>query len=145
MSAQQTEQILQVVGEWRQQTSSSRTADEYAVWLFQLMEMENIDPGAIREAIIATVVPQALFNLRRLCTRYFDCEAPFVMGEDNVVLGIEIRATPPVGADRISNAVGASVLYPNEPVLVIDFGTATTFDVVDGDGNYCGGVIPHAR
>src|SRR3990167_11330225 len=63
-----------IVGEWRQHTSAMRTADEHAVWLFQLMAMEGIDTKAITEAIIGSVVPQATFNLRRLCTRYFACE-----------------------------------------------------------------------
>jgi type III pantothenate kinase len=130
----------EVKGEWRQHTSSARTADEHAVWLFQLMAMEGIDPKAVDDAIIATVVPQALFNLRRLCTRYFKCE-PLVLGEDGVKYGVEIRARPPVGADRICNTVGAGIMYPGEPVIVVDFGTATTFDVVDAQGNYCGGVI----
>ncbi len=128
------------IGEWRQHTSSARTGDEHAVWLYELMRIESIDPAAITEAIIASSVPQAVFNLRRLCTRYLDCE-PLVIGEEGVVLGIEVKATPPVGADRIANTVGAGVLYPGQPVLVVDFGTATTFDVVDGAGNYCGGVI----
>jgi type III pantothenate kinase len=130
----------EVRGEWRQHTSSARTADEHAVWLFQLMAMEGIDPKSVDDAIIATVVPQALFNLRRLCTRYFKCE-PLVLGEEGVKYGVEIRARPPVGADRICNTVGAGIMYPGEPVIVVDFGTATTFDVVDAQGNYCGGVI----
>ena len=69
-----------IVGEWRQHTSAMRTADEYAVWLFQLMAMEGIDAKAITDAIIGSVVPQATFNLRRLCTRYLNCE-PLVLGE----------------------------------------------------------------
>ncbi|HZD25883.1 MAG TPA: type III pantothenate kinase, partial [Alphaproteobacteria bacterium] len=128
------------LGEWRQHTSASRTGDEHAVWLFQLMEIEGIDPKAIDDAIIATVVPQALFNLRRLCTRYFGCE-PLVLGEPGVEYGIEVRGKPPVGADRICNTVGAGVLYPGQPAIVVDIGTATTFDVVDEAGNYIGGVI----
>jgi type III pantothenate kinase len=128
------------VGEWRQRTSAGRTGDEHAVWLYQLMAMEKIDPTAIKSAIIATAVPQALFNLRRLCTRYFECE-PLVVGEEDVALGIEVRATPPVGADRIANTVGAGVLFPGQPMVIVDFGTATTFDVVNAAGDYCGGVI----
>jgi type III pantothenate kinase len=128
------------VGEWRQHTSASRTGDEHAVWLFQLMEIEGIDPGLIDDAIIASAVPQAVFNLRRLCTRYLSCE-PLVVGEEGVDLGVEVRARPPVGADRIANTVGAGVMFPGQAAIVIDLGTATTFDVVDKEGNYCGGVI----
>ncbi len=128
------------IGEWRQRTSAQRTGDEHAVWLLQLMQLEGIEPKSIAGAIIATAVPQALFNLRRLCTRYLDCE-PVVIGEEGCDLGIEVLATPPVGADRIANTVGAGVMYPGRAMVVIDFGTATTFDVVDEDGNYRGGVI----
>ena len=128
------------VGEWRQRTSAHRTGDEHAVWLYQLLAMEKIDPSAIDSAIIATTVPEALFNLRRLCTRYLDCE-PLVVGEAGCELGIEVRATPPVGADRIANTVGAGVLFPGQPMIIVDFGTATTFDVVNAAGDYCGGAI----
>jgi type III pantothenate kinase len=128
------------VGEWRQRTSTGRTGDEHAVWLMQLMQLEDIDPKSIDAAIIATVVPQVLFNLRRLCTRYLNCE-PLVLGEEGVDPGIEVRATPPVGADRIANTVGAAVLFPGQAMIVVDIGTATTFDVVSAAGDYCGGVI----
>jgi type III pantothenate kinase len=128
-----------IIGEWRQHTSAMRTADEHAVWLFQLMKMENIDPKAVTDAIIGSVVPQATFNIRRLCTRYFNCE-PLVLGEPNVVYGIKVKGQG-AGADRICNSVGASILFPQTPVVVVDFGTATTFDVVDEEGSYCGGAI----
>jgi type III pantothenate kinase len=128
-----------IVGEWRQHTSAMRTADEHAVWLFQLMKMDGIDPKSITDAIIGSVVPNANFNLRRLCSRYFNCEAMFI-GDPNVVYGIEIKGQG-AGADRICNTVGASLLFPKTPVIVVDFGTATTFDVVDEEGSYCGGSI----
>lgn len=128
-----------IVGEWRQHTSAMRTADEHAVWLMQLMQIEGIDPKSIDAAIIGSVVPQATFNLRRLCTRYFDTE-PLVLGEPNVTYGIQIKGAG-AGADRICNSVGASILFPKTPMIVVDFGTATTFDVVDEEGSYCGGVI----
>jgi type III pantothenate kinase len=128
-----------IIGEWRQHTSAMRTADEHAVWLFQLMKMEGIEPSTITDAIIGSVVPQATFNVRRLCTRYFDCE-PLVLGEPNVVYGIKVKGKG-AGADRICNAVGSSILFPRRPVVVVDFGTATTFDVVDEEGSYCGGAI----
>ncbi len=128
-----------IVGEWRQHTSAMRTADEHAVWLLQLMQIEGIDPKSIDAAIIGSVVPQATFNLRRLCTRYFETE-PLVLGEPSVKYGIQIKGAG-AGADRICNTVGASILFPKMPMIVVDFGTATTFDVVDEEGSYCGGVI----
>lgn len=130
---------VKIVGEWRQHTSAMRTADEHAVWLLQLMAMEGIDPKSITDAIIGSVVPNANFNLRRLCTRYFNCE-PMFIGDPNVVHGIKIKGVG-AGADRICNSVGASILFPNMPVVVVDFGTATNFDVVDEEGSYCGGAI----
>ncbi|WP_300299001.1 type III pantothenate kinase [Ferrovibrio sp.] len=128
-----------IVGEWRQHTAATRTGDEHAVWLFQLMQIEGIDPKSITAAIIGSVVPQATFNLRRLCTRYFNTE-PLVLGEPSVKYGIQIKGQG-AGADRICNTVGAGVLFPKTPMIVVDFGTATTFDVVDEEGSYCGGVI----
>lgn len=126
---------------WRISSSSSRTADEYMVWLTQLMNLEDISPKNISGAIIATVVPQALFPLQLLCRRYFDCAA-LVVGEDNVDLGLEVKLDNPkeVGADRLVNAVAAQKKYGG-PMIIIDFGTATTFDIIDVEGNYCGGII----
>ena len=128
------------VGEWRQHTSATRTADEHAVWLTQLFDLSGFDSSAVTDTIIATTVPQALFNLRRLCSVYFKSE-PLVLGDEKMTYGIEVHATPPVGADRICNTVGAGVLYPNQHAVVVDFGTATTFDVADDTGDYRGGVI----
>jgi len=129
------------VEEWRIRTDPGRTGDEYAVWLTQLMELKGMKPGDITGAAIACVVPQTLFDLRLLCQRYFG-QDPVVVGDPGVTLGIEVAIERPqdVGADRLCNAVGAHRLFP-EPSIVIDFGTATTFDVVDDVGNYCGGVI----
>ena len=110
-----------IVGEWRQHTSAMRTADEHAVWLYELMRMEGIDPKSVTDAIIGSVVPQANFNLRRLCTRYLNCE-PLFIGEPNVVHGIKIKGVG-AGADRICNTVGASLMFPRTPVVVVDFGT----------------------
>lgn len=126
---------------WRISSSASRTADEYMVWLTQLMNLENVTPDKITAAIIATVVPQALFPLQLLCRRYFDCTA-LVVGDADVALGIKVDIDHPkeVGADRLVNAVAAQSHYGG-PMIIIDFGTATTFDIIDKAGNYAGGVI----
>ncbi len=126
--------------QWRTATSASRTADEYAVWLMQLMDLERIRPSDVREAIISTVVPQALFDLRKLCHGYFGCE-PLVVGEGvELGIGILLERSAEVGADRLVNAVAAGDRYGG-PLIAVDFGTATTFDVVDANGDYRGGVI----
>lgn len=128
-------------GEWRSATNVNRTADELWVWLTHLLQLAEIKRTDIDAAIIATVVPATLFNLKSLCRKYFDVD-PLVVGEPDVELGIGILTDHPdeVGADRLVNAVAASERYGG-PLIVIDFGTATTFDVVDSKGNYCGGVI----
>jgi type III pantothenate kinase len=131
----------QIKGEWRSSTDTERTADEFGVWILQLMAMEGIERGQVHACIIASVVPAVVFALKQLCRRYFKCEA-LVVGDDGVVLGLQVLLDRPeeVGADRLVNAVAAHQYYQG-PLIVIDFGTATTFDVVDGAGNYCGGAI----
>ncbi|CCQ73862.1 type III pantothenate kinase [Magnetospira sp. QH-2] len=128
-------------GEWRCATDADRTADEYGVWLTQLMALKNLDPKEIDAAVIGSVVPANLFNLCSLCRNYFNSQA-MVIGDANVDLGIKVLVDRPeeVGADRLINAVAAFDAHA-EPQIIIDFGTATTFDVVDGQGSYLGGVI----
>jgi type III pantothenate kinase len=127
-----------MVGEWRSQTVAARTADEYAVWLTHLMALKDVKPTDISGTLIASVVPQANFNLRLLCTGHFNSK-PLVIGDADCKLGIEVKGEG-AGADRIANTVGGHLKYPG-PLVVVDFGTATTFDVKDSQGNYCGGVI----
>ncbi|OIQ97251.1 type III pantothenate kinase [mine drainage metagenome] len=130
-----------VLGEWRSSTDTNRTADEFGVWLTQLMAMEGLTREVVTSCIIASVVPAVVFALKTVCRKYFGCEA-LVVGDDGVNLGIGIKLDRPeeVGADRLVNAVAAHRSYQGA-LLVIDFGTATTFDVVDEAGNYCGGAI----
>jgi type III pantothenate kinase len=127
--------------EWRAATKTSRTADEYAVWLSGLLELQGLCFGDLNQAIIATVVPAALFDLRTLCRRYLRCD-PIVVGDPGVKLGIGIKVDRPdaVGADRLVNAVAAHARYQGA-LIVVDFGTATTFDYVTGKGEYAGGAI----
>ncbi|MGB1547632.1 MAG: type III pantothenate kinase [Alphaproteobacteria bacterium] len=130
-----------IVGKWRSSTDSMRTSDEYAVWLTQLMATQNLKSRDVDAAIIASVVPEALFHLKSLCRDYFQAE-PMVVGEEGVDAGLEVHVDRPeeVGADRLVNAVAAHRLFEG-PLIVIDFGTATTFDLVDAKGAYCGGAI----
>ena len=128
-------------GIWRCHNNPKRTADEYAVWLTQLMELRGIAPDQIDSAIIASVVPEARFNLITLCRTYFSCE-PMLIGDPEVDLGVKALIDRPeqVGADRLVNTVAAHSTYGG-PLIVIDFGTATTFDIIDKDGNFVGNVI----
>ena len=126
--------------QWRAGTDSTRTADEYAVWLSQLLGMAGLTLNGFDGCIISSVVPQSIFNLRNLARRYLHVE-PLVVGE-NVDLGIPVRIGKPseAGADRLVNALGAHVAYEGA-LIVIDSGTATTFDIVAADGGFEGGVI----
>jgi type III pantothenate kinase len=128
------------IAEWRAATESTRTADEYAVWLHQLLELEGLALKDLDGCIISSVVPQSIFNLRNLSRRYLKVE-PKVIGE-NVALGIEVRIEKPseAGSDRLVNAIGGHIAYGG-PLIIIDSGTATTFDVVSADGAFEGGVI----
>jgi type III pantothenate kinase len=131
----------EIRGEWRIATDGRRTADEYAVWLTQLLALDGLKREDVSGAIIATVVPDALFNLQSLCKRYFETQ-PLIVGENGVKLGVKVLLDMPdeVGADRLVNAVSAHERYPGDLIL-LDFGTATTFDVVNAAGDYVGGVI----
>ncbi|WP_271147145.1 type III pantothenate kinase [Brevundimonas sp. NIBR10] len=128
------------IAQWRTATEANRTADEYAVWLTQLLHMNGLGFEDLDGCIISSVVPQSIFNLRNLSRRYMNVE-PLIVGE-NAKLGIEVRITKPTeaGADRLVNAIGAHLTYPGD-LLLIDSGTATTFDVVAADGAFEGGLI----
>ncbi|MBU1384293.1 MAG: type III pantothenate kinase [Alphaproteobacteria bacterium] len=128
------------IAQWRTATEASRTADEYAVWLSQLLSMRGLAISQLDGCIISSVVPQSIFNLRNLSRRYLSVE-PLVIGE-NVELGMTARITKPseAGADRLVNAIGAHLVYPGD-LIVIDSGTATTFDVIAADGAFEGGLI----
>ena len=126
---------------WRIATDPRRTADEYAVWLHQLLQLESLGREAVDAVIIGTVVPRALHNLRDLAGKYFGVE-PLVAGEGPADWRVELDVAEPrtVGADRVLNAIAAHRLHRGD-LIVIDFGTATTFDVVDYSGAYKGGII----
>ena len=126
---------------WRIATDPRRTADEYAVWLHQLLALEGFAKEDVTAVIIGTVVPRALHNLEVLASKYFGVEA-LIAGEPPVEWGIELDVDEPrsVGADRVLNAIAAHALHEGD-LIVIDFGTATTFDAVDFSGAYKGGII----
>ena len=128
-------------GFWRIATQSGRTADEYVVWLAKLLELNRLDRSAIDAAIIASVVPATVFHLKQLCRDHFQCE-PLIVGDPSLDLGMKVRLERPqeAGADRLANAVGGHIEFEGA-LIVVDFGTATTFDVIAENGDYCGGAI----
>ena len=127
--------------EWRIATNATRTADEYAVWFHQLLVMQGLSFEDISECVISTVVPQSLFNMRNLSRRHLNVD-PIIIGEEGVKIGIGIRNVNPkeVGADRLVTALGAMKRYKGN-LIIIDSGTATTFDVISEDGYFEGGII----
>jgi type III pantothenate kinase len=126
---------------WRIATDPRRTADQYAVWLHQLLELEGFTRADVDAVIVGTVVPRALHNLEVLSGKYFGVE-PLIAGQGEADWGIELDVAEPktVGADRVLNAIAAHALHEGD-LIVIDFGTATTFDLVDFSGAYKGGII----
>ena len=126
---------------WRIATDPRRTADEYAVSLYQLLELESLSKRDVEAVIIGTVVPRALHNLEVLSLKYFGVEA-LVAGQGKAAWPIPLDVDEPhnVGADRALNAIAAHAKHKGD-LIVIDFGTATTFDVVDASGAYKGGII----
>ena len=131
----------EIKARWRVATDPRRTGDEYAVWLLQLLEIEGFNRADIEKIIVGSVVPRAIHNLTVLAQKYFGVE-PMIAGQDNADWGIEIDVDQPrtLGADRALNAIAAHEKYDGD-LIVIDFGTATTFDVIDFNGAYKGGII----
>ncbi|GHC58308.1 type III pantothenate kinase [Neogemmobacter tilapiae] len=131
---------MRFLATWRIATDHKRTADEYFVWLSSLMNLTGTQ-AHITKAIISSTVPRVVFNLRVLCNRYFDCR-PLVVGKPECALPVAPRVDQgvTVGPDRLVNTVGAHDRHGGD-LIVVDFGTATTLDVVDHDGAYVGGVI----
>ena len=127
--------------QWRAVTQAARTSDEYAVWLSQLLALEGLSFRDLSEAIIATVVPAVLFDLRAMCRNYLKCE-PLIVGDPALDLGMKANVDRPhaVGADRLCNTVAAHERYKGA-VIVVDFGTATNFDIVAENGDFDGSVI----
>lgn len=130
----------ELIGHWRVATDHHKTADEYGILFKQLLLHEEIDSSAIQRIIISSVVPPLVVTLEKVCTTYFRIQ-PHIVGPGTKT-GMNIRMDSPreVGADRVVNAVAAYQLYGG-PVLIVDFGTATTFCVVNAKGDYLGGAI----
>jgi len=128
------------IATWRTATEWQRTADQYYVWLSTLMKLQNIEAD-ITDMIISSTVPRVVFNLRILADRYFGTR-PLVVGKSDCLLPVDVRvdAGTAVGPDRLVNTVAGFDLYGGD-LIMVDFGTATTFDVVAADGAYIGGVI----
>lgn len=130
-----------IVHRWRLRTSDSRTEDEYVSFLWPLFQSKKISFDIISDVLISSVVPEANDHLKRLSDKYFGHLPRFVRRND-LYPQIKILLDKPeeIGADRLVNAAAIHAYYA-VPAIVIDFGTATTFDVINGNGSYVGGVI----
>jgi type III pantothenate kinase len=130
-----------MVAQFRLRTEAKRTADEYAAWLTQLMHLQGFDPKTITGSILASVVPNVNPHLRRLCEFYFRTPL-LIVGEPDCNLGIKILIDRPqdAGADRLVGVIAGHAKYGG-PLITVDFGSATTFDLADKDGNFIGGVL----
>lgn len=133
---------LEIKARWRIATDARKTADEYAVWLNQLLQLEGFSREDVDAVVISTVVPRALHNLSTLARKYFNVE-PLIAGRAPLEWGIALKVDEPqnLGADRALNAISAQDLVGDCDKIVISFGTATTVDHVAADGAYCGGII----
>ncbi|MEQ7872565.1 type III pantothenate kinase [Sphingomonas sp. ASV193] len=124
---------------WRIATDPRRTADEYAVWLHQLLALEGFAKEDMSRVVIGTVVPRALHNLTVLAEKYFHV-TPLVAGQGGWPITLDVPEPATVGADRALNAIAGHAAHAGD-LIIVDFGTATTFDVVDYNGAYKGGII----
>lgn len=125
---------------WRLSTNRSATVDEYGIMIHNLCAHAKLDIDDIKGVVVSSVVPPLMFVLEQLCTKYLK-KTPLIVGP-GIKTGLNIRYENPkeVGSDRIVNAVAAIELY-GAPLIVVDFGTATTFDYIDEQGQYIGGAI----
>ena len=130
----------ELVADWRVTTHKNQTSDEYGVLFLNLFAMRQIDVSSITAVVVSSVVPPLDGTIRRLCERYFGLRPMFV--EPGIKTGMPLLVDNPaeLGADRIVNGMAAFARYGG-PIIVVDFGTATTFDVITARGEYIGGVI----
>lgn len=129
----------ELLGSWRLRSDSGYSADEYASFLSDLLAIADVQWTDIKTAIVSSVVPEANLGITQFCDRYLSVQPVFVT-KDMVGVSADIDRPEDIGADRLVNAVAVHAEH-EMPAIVVDFGTATTFDVIDGDGNYAGGVI----
>lgn len=128
-----------ILASWRFQTLPGRTSDEYAAFLHEMFALAKISWASIKDVIVSSVVPDSDFQLDKFCVRHLKKKPVFVTSK---IAGIAVDIDRPeeVGADRLVNAAAVKAFYKT-PAIVIDFGTATTFDVVNAKGHYAGGII----
>jgi type III pantothenate kinase len=126
---------------FRKESSHKTSADEFGVFLRTVLRENGIEPALISDIAIASVVPDIVHSLRGGCEKYFGVQPFLLQAGVKTGLKLAIRNPAEVGADRIANAIGATAKYPGQNLLIVDFGTATTFCAVNSKQEYCGGAI----
>lgn len=126
---------------FRRNSRSGASSDELGIFLRSVLRENDIDPADVKQISLCTVVPEVLHSLKNACKKYFKL-APFVL-QPGVKTGLRIKYKNPleVGSDRIANAIAVTQLYPQQNLIIIDFGTATTFCAISSEKDYLGGVI----
>jgi type III pantothenate kinase len=127
--------------QFRRTTRGGASSDEYGLFLRDVLRENGVEPSSISQISLCTVVPEVLHSLKNSCRKYFEI-TPFVL-QAGVKTGLKINYRNPVevGSDRIANAVAAFHRFPNEDLIIIDFGTAITFCAISANKEYLGGVI----
>lgn len=130
-----------IILRFRKTSKTGASSDEYGLFLRSVLRENGIDPKAIKDIALCSVVPEVVYSLRGACRKYFDI-SPFFL-QPGVKTGLKIKYRNPVevGADRIANAIAGMHLYPDRPLIIVDLGTATTFCAINSDKDYLGGVI----
>lgn len=130
----------QFLSKWRMETNKGKTADEYGTWLLTIFNFVNIDVSHIQGAIISSVVPSIDMVLTSMCRRFFNVEPVHVLPGVKIGMKVQYGRAGDLGPDRLANIVALKEYY-SKPAIVVDFGTTTTFDMIDENGEYTGGVI----
>jgi len=125
---------------WRMETKKERTSDEFGIFFKELFQFAGLAMNEVKTVIISNVVPQLEFNLERMCERYFKLKPHFIHAKLKLPFKIGLKAPQEIGADRLVNNAAAILKY-GSPLIVVDFGTATTFDFIDKSKSYRGGCI----
>lgn len=126
---------------FRRNSKTGASSDEIGIFLRSVLRENDIDPRSVKQIALCTVVPEVLHSVKNACLKYFNLN-PFVL-QAGVKTGLKVRYKNPleVGADRIANSIAATHLYPNQNLVIVDFGTATTYCAISKDKDYLGGVI----
>jgi len=129
-----------LIQHWRLETKKERTSDEFGIFFKELFQFGKLETSDVEKIIISNVVPPMDFSLERMCERYFELKPTFITHDMKLPIKVGLQHPEEVGADRIVNAVAGVIQY-GAPLILVDFGTATTFDYIDKNKVYLGGCI----